>query len=198
MNVNVPPNVPTAYTVREAMAECGVNDTDLFEEMTQAEHLAADSFSDDFHTCMDKTHAELDSDFKTYSDLTQAQGQICVTPGIKKNIKAFVQWARDEYRLGRDPEFGAFDSADTLTLMRRYKTHKQFINKTSDLSDAAKPTKFSTNIKVADWSPTFVNYLCTIPGRDGVHLSYVICNSIQPDPTPQEDFMDEYVLLWVQ
>ena len=195
MNINVPPNVPTAYTVREAMAECGVNDTDLFEEKTQAERLSADLFSDDFHTCMDKTHAELDSDFKTYSDLTQAQGQIRVSPGIKKNIKAFVQWARDEYRLGRDPEFGTFNSTDTLTLMRRYKTHKQFIDKSSDLSDAAKPTKFTTNTKWADWCPTFVNYLRTIPGRDGVPLSYVIRDSVEPDPTPQEDFMDEYVLM---
>ena len=147
MNVNVPPNVHTAYTVREAMAECDVNDTDFFEERTQAERLAADLFSDDFHTCMDKTHAELDSAFKTYSDFTQAQGQIRVTSGVKKNIKAFVKWTKDEYRLGRDLEFGAFDSVDTLTLMRRYKTHKQFIDKSSDLSDAAKPSKFSVNIK---------------------------------------------------
>ena len=73
------------------MSQCGVNDIGLFEGRTQAEHLATDLFSNNFHTGMDKTHPELDSDFKTYSDLTQAQGQICVTPGIKKNIKAFVQ-----------------------------------------------------------------------------------------------------------
>ena len=73
------------------MAECGVNVTDMFEGRTQAERLATDLFSDDFHTCMVKTHTKLDSDFKTYSDLTQKQGQIRVTPGVKKNIKAFVQ-----------------------------------------------------------------------------------------------------------
>ena len=166
------------------MTECGVNDVDLFEGRTQAERLAIDLFSDDFHTCMDKTHPELDSDFKTYSDLTQAQGQIRVTPGVKKTIKAFVQWARDEYRLGRDPEFGNFNNANSLTLMRRYKTHKQFIDKSSDLSDAAKPVKFSNNVKWADWSPTFINYLCTIPGRDGVPLNYVLRESGQPDSTP--------------
>ena len=98
-----------------------MNNQDLFEEKTQAERLASDLFSDDFHTCMDKTHGELDSDFKTYSDLTQAQGQIRITPGVKKNIKALVQWARDEYRLGRNPEFGRFSQADTQVLMKRYK-----------------------------------------------------------------------------
>ena len=35
----------------------------------------------------------------------------------------------------------------------------------------------------------------TIPGRDGVPLNYVLRESVQPDPTPQEDFMDEYVLM---
>ena len=89
MNVNNNLQVPDMYTVREAMKECGVNDTDLFDEKNQTERLAADLFGDDFQTCMDKIHAGLDSDFKTYSDLTQVQGQICVTPGVKKNIKAF-------------------------------------------------------------------------------------------------------------
>ena len=64
---------------------------------TPVQMLAEDIFSDDFATCMDKTHKELDSDFKTYSDLTQNQGQIRITPGVKKNIKAFVQWSRDKY-----------------------------------------------------------------------------------------------------
>ena len=36
MNVTNPP-VPTMYTVCEAMKECGVNDTDLFEGKIQAE-----------------------------------------------------------------------------------------------------------------------------------------------------------------
>ncbi len=100
----VPPVPPVlaVYTVREAMAECGVNNVDQFEGRTQVERLAADLFSDDFYTCMDKTHGELDLDFKTYSDLTQTQGQIRVTPGIKKNIKAFLQWSRDKYCLFKE------------------------------------------------------------------------------------------------
>ena len=185
--------VPARYTIREAMEECGVSNQDVFEDKTQAERLASDLFSDDFNTCMDKTHEELDSDFKTYSDLTQAQGQIRITPGVKKNIKAFLQWARDEYRLGRNPEYGRFSQADTQVLMRRYKTHKQFMDKSSDMSDAAKPPKFTTTMKWSDWSPTFINYLRTIPGRDGVPLSYVIRDKEESDPTPHEDFMDEYV-----
>ena len=91
MNIDNNLPVPDTYTVREAMVECVVNDTEAFEGKTQADRLATDLFGDDFQTCMDKTHTKLDSDFKTYSDLTQAQGQICVTPGVKKHIKALLQ-----------------------------------------------------------------------------------------------------------
>ena len=195
MNVNNDLPVPDTYTVQEAMRECGVNDTDLFDEKTQAERLAADLFGGNFQTCMDKTHSELDLYFKTYSDLTQAQGQICVTPGVKKNIKAFLQWARDEYQLGCNPEFGSFNSQDTQVLMRRYKTHKQFIDKSSNVSEAAKSSKFTINMKWNDWAPTFTNYLRTIPGRDGFPLNYIIRELVQSDPTLCEDFIDKYVLM---
>ena len=63
---------PVPYTVRMGMTECGVNDVDLFNGQTAAERLAEDLFDGAFETCLDKTHEELDADFKTYSDLTQA------------------------------------------------------------------------------------------------------------------------------
>ena len=194
-DISTAPSIPTVYTVKEAMTECGVNDTDLFEGKTPAVRMAEDLFSNDFQTCMDKTHEELDSDFKTYSDLTQAQGQIRITPGIKKNIKAFLQWARDEYRLGRNPRYGRFDVNDTQKFMRRYKTHKQFIDKSSDVSDAAKPSKFTTKMRWSDWAPTFLNYLRTIPGRDGVPLNYVCRDSEHPNPDPHDDFIEDYVAM---
>ena len=50
----------------------GVNDVDILLGDTPAFRLATDIFGDDFTTCMDKTFVELDSDFKTYPDLTQA------------------------------------------------------------------------------------------------------------------------------
>ena len=74
----------------------GVNDVDILLGDTPAFRLATDIFGDDFTTCMDKKFVELDSDFKTYSNLNQTQGQIRLLPGIKRNIKAFIKWVRDE------------------------------------------------------------------------------------------------------
>jgi hypothetical protein len=87
------------------MVVCGVNDEALFDGDTAAQRIATDLFGDDFVTCMDKSFTELDSEFKTYSDLTQNhltqnQGQIRLLPGTKRMIKAFIQWVRDERRLG--------------------------------------------------------------------------------------------------
>jgi hypothetical protein len=136
--------IPPTFTVYDAMVACGVNDAALFDGGTPAERIAANLFGDDFATCMDKGFLEIDYEFKTYSDLTANQGQIGFLPGTKRSIKAFIQWARDERRLGRDPSTRAFPVADTANLLRRHKTQEQFIKKSSNLSDAAKPEKFKT------------------------------------------------------
>ena len=116
---------------------------------------------------------ELDEHFKTYSDLTVAQGQIRLRPGTRKNIKAFVQWTRDEIRLARDPGATAFLVDQVSNLIRRYKTHEKFQNDSKALAEAAKPDKFKDSVKWEDWKPTFLNYLRSIPGRDGIPLKYV-------------------------
>jgi hypothetical protein len=41
------------------------------------------------------------------------------------------------------------------------------------LSEAAKPEKFKELTKWEDWKPTFLNYLRSIPGRDGVPLKFI-------------------------
>ena len=41
-------NPPQAYTVRDAMILCGVNDEDQFNGMTAAQRFAADIFSNSF------------------------------------------------------------------------------------------------------------------------------------------------------
>jgi hypothetical protein len=102
------------------MIACGVKDEALFGGDTPAQRIAADLFGDDFSTCMDKSYEELNQELKTYSDLTQNQGQIRFMPGTKRLIKAFIQWARDERRLGRDPSTIAFPVENAPTLLRRY------------------------------------------------------------------------------
>ena len=139
--------LPPVFTVLDAMAQCGVNNVDLFNGQTAAERFAADLFGNDFVSCMDKTMEELNQDFKSYSELTQVQGQIRITPGAKRNTRAFIQWVRDEHRLDRNPAANAFPVDQAANLLRRHKTHTQFIANSKTISDAAKPEKFTAETK---------------------------------------------------
>lgn len=96
---------------------------------------------------MDITFKELDEHFKTYFDLTVAQGQIRLSPGVRKNVKAFVQWTRDEIRLGRDPSDTAFPIEQVVDLIRRYNTHEKYKADSKTLAEAAKPEKFKEATK---------------------------------------------------
>ena len=73
--------VPPVYMVHNAMIACGINDVNLFRDKSEAQRIASDIFQESFDTCMDKTFDEVDNDLKTYSVLTQANGQIWLTPG---------------------------------------------------------------------------------------------------------------------
>ena len=139
--------LPPVYTVHDAMVAAGVNDNDNYQGQSSAERLAEDLFGDDFLTCMDKTHEDLEADFKSLSALTAVQGQIRLVPRVKKRIKAFIQWTRDETRMGRAPSNSPYPVADTANLMRRYNTHAKFITKYKTLSEAAKPADFKKNVK---------------------------------------------------
>jgi hypothetical protein len=62
-------------TASDALTACGVNNEALFMEQTQAQNIAGDIFDNAFACCMDVTFNALDEHFKTYFDLTAAQGQ---------------------------------------------------------------------------------------------------------------------------
>ena len=61
--------------------------------------------------------------------------------------------------------------------------------------DTAKPNCFSDKLKWEDWNPSFINFLRSIPGRNGIPLSYVIRSNPLPDPVTHTDFLDDYVAM---
>ncbi len=97
-------------------------------------------------------------------------------------------------RLGRDPTASPFPIELVVDLIRRYKTHEKFLNDSKTLSEAAKPDKFRESTEWENWKPTFINYLRSIPGRDGIPLKYVCRDNDEADgATMNEDFLDDYV-----
>ena len=150
-------------------------------------------FMSSFNTCRDMSDADLIDAFKAFFNLSAAEVRIRLLPAQKARIKAFLQWVKDQQRMGVDLSTGSFPVADTTKLMRRATTHKMYMDKKNTIAAAAKPKKFTADMKWEDWSPAFMNYVCAIPGQDSIPLKYVIRDKNAADPTPRPDFLDEYV-----
>ena len=122
-----------------------------------------------------------------------ANGRISLTPGTKKNIKAFIQWARDLLRVGDDPQLVAFPVANANMYIRQYKTHESFQAKAKTITETAKPPKLSESTNWEEWCPVFLNFLRAIPGRNGVPLKYVCRDNDLPLFIPGAEMLEDYV-----
>ena len=182
-------------TMTTAIEACGVldNNPNLYEGSTAAERILADIFDDEFETCMDKSFKDLDQDWSTYAALTQSHGQIRLRPATKKNIRALVQWTRDEIRQNRNPSQSLFQVDNAPAILKRYHTHEQWLNKATDKAKTAKPKQFTEKTKWMDWRDSFVNFLRTQPGRTGIPLSYVVRDNEGPIQRTNVEFLDNYV-----
>ena len=71
-----PPPLPPFMTMEDALIECQVNgDCDVvYNVVTVVQMISNEVFDNDLVSCMDKSNFDLDSDWKTYSQLTVAQG----------------------------------------------------------------------------------------------------------------------------
>src|SRR5210317_1554333 len=182
VNAQQVPAAPPVFTVRDAIAVCGV------DNVTQR-----NGATNEFETCLDITMDDLMEAFKNFADLRQNQGQIKLTVRMKKKIKGFIQWTRDELRMGREPKNTAYPVTDLRKQEVRMKTHQEFVKTSDTLSEAAKPKEFTNDSKWEDWEPIFSKYLRCLVGRNGVPLSYVIRDQEAGDPTPHQDFKQMYI-----
>ena len=180
-------------TVRSALVLCGVSDVVGWNNQTDAQRIASDLFDDDFRSCMDKTFSSLDEDWKTYSNVTIANGQIRLLPGVKKNIRALVQWVRDRIRLGENPADTPFPVAEVSAILRRYHTHKNWLDKAKEKATTTMPKVFKTDTKWLDFRDSLRNFLRTQPGRNGVPLSSVIREAENPVIRDNVEFIDDYI-----
>jgi hypothetical protein len=112
---------------------------------------------------------------------------------MTRNIRAYIQWARDLIRVGEDPNNGGFNVNYAHDLIRKYKTHETFVTKSKTMMDTSKPPQFTATKNWDEWSPVFINFLPTIPGRNGQPLSYVCCKNDTPTVIVGAEFMDDYV-----
>src|SRR5688500_3068789 len=122
------------HTLAQAFVLCGLT-------AVEAARISADKFDDNFESCMDKGYDKLDDMFISFGELTAAKGRVRFTPRTKQNVKALIQWVKDQIRTGRNPDETPFPVNDFVALLRRHKTHKSFVAKSKMMTDTADPKK---------------------------------------------------------
>ena len=177
---------PVPFTVINAMTACGL-------DLASATTFATQIFMENFETCKDIYDNNIDDALKTLSILTVVQGQIHLMPASKEKIKAFIQWVKDQFRLGVGPTVLALPVNSAAELLRRVKTHNMLIACSDAITSAAKPDKLTKDTKWEDWTPSFLKYLRAIPGRYGVPFKYIVRDNELPDATLNVDFLDNYI-----
>jgi hypothetical protein len=87
-----------------------------------------------------------------------------------------------------------FPVAEVSTIIRRYHTHKNWLDKATEKATTAKPRQFKSDMKWLDWRDTFKSFLRTQPGRNGVPLASVIRDSDTPvHRNTNVEFIDDYI-----
>ncbi|CAJ1954253.1 unnamed protein product [Cylindrotheca closterium] len=161
------------FTIYVAMILCQIPDTGNFQGQTDAQRMAEELFDNDFGTAMTKSIKQVNMDLATLASLTAVQGLIMSRPRAQDRIRAFVQWVRDEIRMGRNPAQHPFPAGDTSTLLQRL--------------------NFQQKQQWKQWVKLLCDHLRAYIGVNGIPLFYVVRESAAQDPTPQDDFLDKYI-----
>jgi hypothetical protein len=133
---------------------------------------------------------------KDIRDLAESYGRRTVNDGrfifgVRRirYLLGLIHWVQDFKRISGTPDLAGFagdpgafrnalDDASNRAEVRKIEKEQS-----DTVSKAADPGKFKDERKWPEWEPAFVNYLSTIPGVNGVPLSYVVRDSEDPDLT---------------
>ena len=92
-----------------------------------------------------------------------------------------------------DPSLAWFPIAERDNLIKRFNTHKQWLEDASSMIKNYMPKNFTGNMEFMEWKLTLINLLKYQPGRNGVPLNYVIRENIYAIVRTNTNFIDDYV-----
>ena len=170
-----------------------------FENEATRERLRNEGIStfDDLKTMKEKDIRDL---AESYGRRTAADGRFIFGLRRIRYLIGLIHWVQDFARISQTPtldEFGgdadsfrsALDVAFNRAEVRRVEKEQS-----DTVSKAADPGKFKDEKKWPEWEPAFVNYLSTIPGVNGVPLSYVVREIEEPVPDATYESFNEQAI----
>jgi hypothetical protein len=117
---------------------------------------------------------------ESYGRRTAADGRFLFGVRRIRYLIGMVHWVQDFVRIGGTASLDEFDGDGVAfctaleTAFNRADVRKIEKDQSDTVSKAADPGKFKDEKKWPEWEPAFVNYLSTIPGVNGIPLSYVV------------------------
>ena len=141
------------------------------------------------------TETDIRNMAESFEKRTDANGRIIFGMRRIKWMLGIMHWVQDFFRCSAQPDITNLNNEQEFkeVLMKsieRSETRKVEADQADTVSKAADPGKFKDERKWPDWEPAFVNYLSTIPGVNGVPLSYIVRENEQPDHNG--DFGDDF------
>ena len=151
-----------------------------FENEATRARIRVEGFAEfsDLMTMNDKDIRDL---AESYGRRTAADGRFIFGIRRIKYLIGMIHWVQDFARIGRQPSLGEFEGDGALfrtaleTAIRRAEVRNVEKDQSDTVSKAADPGKFKDEKK-------FTNYLSTIPGVNGIPLSYVVREAESPTP----------------
>jgi hypothetical protein len=132
----------------------------------------------------------------SYGRRTVADGRVIFGLRRIRYLIGLIHWVQDFARISEEPTILGLNNAIQLRQAldeAYYRADVRKIEKdqADTVSKAADPGKFKDERKWPEWEPAFVNYLSTIPGVNGVPLSYVVREEEIPDQTAEYGSFNE-------
>ena len=105
-------------------------------------------------------------------------------------LKSIIHWSKDHRRVSNTPNVeglnGTIFNTQLLRASQRAQIRKQLHDDSANKAKASSPGPLESEDTWIEWDTKFDNYLSTIPGIDGVPLSYVI--RVLDTPAPNTTF----------
>ena len=132
---------------------------------------------------------------KDIRDLAESYSRRTITDGRSifglrriRYMIGLIHWVQDFGRTGEEASLNGINNAAQFKAVldeasQRADVRKIEKDQSDTVSKAADPGKFKDERKWPEWEPAFANYLSTIPGVNGIPLSYVIRETEEPDCT---------------
>ena len=151
---------------------------------------------DDLVTMKEKDIRDL---AESYSRRTIADGRAIFGIRRIRLLIGLIHWVQDFGRVGQVPSIEGIANAVEFRSVLDIAYYRADVPKVEKdqadtVSKAADPGKLKDERKWPESEPAFINYLSTIPGVNGVPLSYVVREKEQPEPDAEYGSFNEQAI----